>query len=128
MQVPYWLTYDWPKVKENLKGQAQKWWAYEYSNTLLDAVYIVKGCNWVQIRQSQLRPLDAFNLTYSFLGKKVSYFFWLGALTTLTSVIVTLVTRISLWDESTGFGEWFYGHYNTIYLKLFLGSKPIRCM
>ena len=40
-------------------------------------------------------------------------------LTTLTSVIVTLVTMISLWDESTGFGEWFYGHYNTIYLKLF---------
>ncbi|XP_065621015.1 nudix hydrolase 26, chloroplastic [Quercus suber] len=30
-EVPYWLTYDWPKVKENLKGQAQKWFLLKFT-------------------------------------------------------------------------------------------------
>lgn len=41
-------------------------------------------------------------------------------LSTFTSLIVTLVTMISLWDESTGFGEWFYDHYDTKITKLWV--------
>ena len=74
MQVPYWLTYDFPpEVREKLKrqwgsdwkGQAQKWWAYEYC-TLLDAVYSIHSERLqLSLGQIQLRELTKLRISLS---------------------------------------------------------------
>ncbi|KAK7825537.1 nudix hydrolase 26 [Quercus suber] len=74
-EVPYWLTYDWDKVHENIKGQTMKWFLLKFTgkeeeiNLLGDGTVKAEFGEWSWMSPKQVvelvgRPYNLSSVLY----------------------------------------------------------------